>query len=212
MSARLRSLSTSIRLIVGLGNPGRAYEDTRHNVGFVVVDALAQASGAAWKRERAFHGDVARFANGAAGEISLLKPRTFMNESGTSIGAFCRFHKVTPPQVLVVFDEINLPIGKPKLSISGSAGGHNGLASILQHFGDGFRRLRIGIGPRHPPEIDLKDYVLGKLTSEQQQTLSQNIPAYLEGIDLLLQRGLAPAMNRLNRRSSPDDRSNQEKL
>jgi len=212
MSALACSLSMSIRLIVGLGNYGREYAGTRHNVGFVILDAYASRSRLSWTFRREFEGEVARLED--AGEPTyLLKPQTFMNESGRSVGAFSRYHRLDPCEVVVIFDEINMPFGRAKLSNGGSAGGHNGLASIISHLGGDFVRYRIGIGPRHPPEIDLKDYVLGKLTTEQQNTLFQKTPEFLEGIDLLLRQGLEPAMNRVNRRSSSNDRSdNQENL
>jgi peptidyl-tRNA hydrolase, PTH1 family len=203
-------LRTSIRLIVGLGNPGREYAETRHNLGFIIVDAFAAARGAAWKRERDFEGDVARLRRDAGGDLLLLKPATYMNESGRSVAAFGRYFQITPPESAVVYDEINLPFGRTKLSISGSAGGHNGVASLLQLFGDGFRRFRIGIGPRDPPEIDLKDYVLGRLSAAQKTILQQNLPDYLAGLELLLTQGVARAMNQLNRRTTTDDCSSQD--
>jgi PTH1 family peptidyl-tRNA hydrolase len=193
-------------LIAGLGNPGRDYENTRHNVGFRVVDAFVAARRASWERRREFHADVARLPG--AGDLFALKPHTFMNESGTALASFCRYHQITPTEIVVIYDEVNVTIGRTKLSITGSAGGHNGVASVLQHVGDGFRRFRIGVGPRHPPEIDLKDYVLGKLSPQQDQIFQQNLPEYLAGLDLLLTQGVAAAMNRLNRRNSSDDGSN----
>jgi PTH1 family peptidyl-tRNA hydrolase len=192
-------------LIVGLGNPGREYADTRHNIGFRVVDAFALAQRAAWVHRREFHADVARLTGRDEGDLHLLKPRTYMNESGECVGAFARYLQIAPSEVVVIYDELNLAFGRMKLSVTGSAGGHNGVASLLQHFGDGFRRFRIGVGPRHPPEIDLKDYVLGKLTSEQENIFQQNLSEFLAGLDLLLTQGVSQAMNRLNRRPSSDD-------
>jgi PTH1 family peptidyl-tRNA hydrolase len=134
-----------------------------------------------------------------------------MNESGEALGSFCRYHQIEPAQVVVIYDELTLPFGRTKLTTTGSAGGHNGVASLLQHLGDGFRRFRVGIGPRHPPEIDLKDYVLGKLSPEQEHLFQQNLSEFLAGLDVLLTQGLAHAMNRLNRRSSSDDGSSHPK-
>jgi len=203
----------SIRLIVGLGNPGREYADTRHNIGFVVADAFVRAREGAWMRRREFEADVAKITQGARGDLFVLKPQTFMNESGRAVGAFCRFFRFVPEEVVVVYDELNLDLGATKLSISGSAGGHNGVQSVLTHLGDGFRRYRLGIGPRQPPGIDLKDYVLGRFTPEQQTTLTQLLPATLSGLDLLLTQDVAAAMNRLNRRPPSDDRNrHQEEL
>lgn len=201
-------------MIVGLGNPGREYAATRHNVGFMVVDACAAAQRAEWGRRREFEADVARVRGPDAGDLFLLKPLTFMNESGRAVGAFCRFYKIEPPEVVVIYDEVQIPTGLAKLTVTGSAGGHNGIASLLEHVGDGFRRLRIGVGPRQPPQIDLKDYVLGQFTPEQLSLFQQHLPEFLAGLDLLITQGVPAAMNRINRRSTvPDDRSsNEEKL
>lgn len=199
-------------MIAGLGNPGRDYAETRHNVGFMVVEAFGAQRGAVWKREKAFEGDMARVRGACGGELLLLEPATYMNDSGRSVAAVCRYFRIAPQEVAVVFDEINLPFGRPKLSISGSAGGHNGVASLLQHLGDGFRRFRVGIGPRTPPEIDLKDYVLGRPTPEQTKTLQTLMPDYLAGLDLLLAQGVARAMNQINRRTTTDDRSKDQEL
>lgn len=201
----------SIRLIVGLGNPGREYADTRHNLGYLVADAFAAARRAEWMRRREFEAEVARVGS-PLGELHVLKPLTFMNESGRSVGAFSRYYRIAPQEIVVIHDELNLPFGRPKLSVSGSAGGHNGAGSVLQHLGDGFVRFRIGIGPRQPPEIDLEDYVLARLAPEQHSLFQQELPAYLAGLDLLLSQGVACAMNHLNRRPNADDRSNEAKL
>jgi peptidyl-tRNA hydrolase, PTH1 family len=198
-------LRTSIRLVVGLGNPGREYAETRHNLGFIIVDAYAAARGASWKRDRGFEGDVARLDRAPGEELLLLKPVTYMNESGRSVAGFCRYFQIPPQEVAVVYDEINLPFGRTKLSVTGSAGGHNGVASLLQFFGDGFRRFRVGIGPREPPEIDLKEYVLGRLSAAQNTILQKLMPDTLAGLELLLTQGVARAMNQLNRRSTTDD-------
>jgi PTH1 family peptidyl-tRNA hydrolase len=199
-------------LIAGLGNPGREYSDTRHNIGFVVVDAFAATHGAAWARRRDFNAEVAKISRPGSPDLHLLKPLTFMNESGVALGPFCRFHRIPSNEVVVVFDELNLPIGQAKLSVTGSAGGHNGLASVLEHVGPEVRRFRIGIGPRHPPQIELKDYVLGKLTPEQQSIVEKKTPEFLESLDLLLSRGVTIAMNRINRRTKPDDSSSNQEI
>lgn len=199
-------------MIAGLGNPGREYAATRHNVGFRVVDAWVARRDGSWAVRREFPADVARLTGPAGGELLAFKPRTYMNESGRALGAFCRYHRIVPPEIVVVYDEVNVPIGRAKISLTGSAGGHNGVASLLQHLGDGFRRFRIGVGPRHPPAIDLKDYVLGKLTPEQEQIFQENLPNYLAGLDLLLTQGVAAAMNQVNRRNVSDDGSNPTKV
>jgi len=200
----------SIRLIVGLGNPGRDYAETRHNIGFMVLDAYAESRRASWSQESKCAALTARVRGPGGTDVRLMKPLSYMNESGRPVGAYCRYHRIAPEEVVVVYDELNLDCGVTKLTVSGSAGGHNGIASLLEHLGNGFRRFRIGIGPRHPPEIDLKDYVLGKLTPEQREIINRNMPHYIAGLNLLLQRGTEAAMNILNRRSSPNDRSNHQ--
>ena len=204
----------SIRLVVGLGNPGREYAETRHNIGFIIADAFVRARSGSWTHRREFESDIAKVTQGARSDLYVLKPQTFMNESGRAVGAFSRFHRIQPEEIAVVYDELNLDLGATKLSIRGSAGGHNGVQSLLTHVGDGFRRYRLGIGPRQPPEIALKAYVLGRFTPDQQSTLTQLLPEYLSGLDLLLMQGVAAAMNRLNRRPPSDDRnrSTEEKL
>ncbi len=138
----------AIRLVVGLGNPGREYEDTRHNVGFWWVEALARAHGLSFRTEPKFHGLLARGTIHGQ-EVLLLKPATYMNRSGQAVGAVAQFYKVLPGQMLVVHDELDLPPGTAKLKTGGGHGGHNGLRDIIAHLGSrDFWRLRLGIG--HP--------------------------------------------------------------
>jgi PTH1 family peptidyl-tRNA hydrolase len=189
-----------LSLVVGLGNPGREYESTRHNLGWVVVDALARKHGLVWQRSPQFSADVARW-DVAAGQVRwLVKPQTFMNASGRAVAAIARFYKIEVPAMVAVYDELNLDLGLVKISTTGSAGGHNGIASLLEHVGTGFVRYRLGIGPKEPAQMDMADFVLGKFTSDQQITVSQKLDQYISGLELLLSRGVEPAMNQLNRR------------
>jgi PTH1 family peptidyl-tRNA hydrolase len=190
----------SISLVAGLGNPGREYETTRHNLGFVVMDALARKLGLSWKRQAAFEAEVTRWDLAPGNTLWLAKPQTFMNESGRSVKAMASFYKLEPTSVTVLYDDLNIDLGLVKLSTSGSAGGHNGVASLLEHLGDGFTRYRLGIGPKQPPGIDLKDFVLGKFTPEQQSLVDHSLNHYLSGLTLLLESGVSRAMNSLNRR------------
>ena len=150
-----------IKLIVGLGNPGREYERTRHNAGFWWVDAIVEAKRATWKKETKFSGWTAKVEEGGA-QFALLKPSTYMNESGRSVAAYLRFFRIEPDAMLVVHDELDLPPGTVKLKRGGGTGGHNGLTDIVEVLGTkDFWRLRIGIG--HPGHKDLvADYVLDK--------------------------------------------------
>lgn len=190
-----------ISLVAGLGNPGRQYDHTRHNLGWVALDSFAQKHGLVWKSATSFNADVARWDMDGGRTRWLLKPQTFMNDSGRSIAALARFYKIEPAAVVAVYDDLNIDLGLVKISTSGSAGGHNGVASLLEHLGNGFVRYRLGIGLKDPPQMDMADFVLGKFTSEQQLLVNQKLAHYVSGLDLLLSRGIAPAMNQLNRRN-----------
>ncbi|MEO6245772.1 MAG: aminoacyl-tRNA hydrolase [Opitutaceae bacterium] len=190
----------SISLVAGLGNPGRDYESTRHNLGWVVLEALAKKHGLAWKRAPQFDAEIARWDLGAGRTRWLVKPLTFMNESGRAIAAVARFYKLEPAAIVALYDDLTIDLGLMKVSVTGSAGGHNGVASLLEHVGDGFARFRLGIGPKQPAQMDLSDFVLGKFTPEQQLLLTQKLDPFVTGLELLLYRGVEPAMNQLNRR------------
>ena len=189
----------SITLVAGLGNPGREYETTRHNVGWVVVEAWAKKHGLTWKTSPQFEAEIARW-DIPGRTCYLVKPLTFMNDSGRAVAALARYYKADAGSVIAVYDDLNIDLGLVKVSVTGSAGGHNGVASLLEHLDDGFIRYRLGIGPKEPPQMDLKDFVLGKFTPDQQNLVTQHLSNYLSGLDLLLSRGAEAAMNQLNRR------------
>lgn len=192
----------SVTLLAGLGNPGAKYAATRHNLGFMVVDALAAAEGLSWKHEARFEADIARW-NVRPGETRwLIKPQTFMNESGRALRKLLDFHKLPAASLAVTYDEMNIELGRVKLSVDGSAGGHNGIASLLEHVGNGFLRYRLGIGSsERPVGMDLADYVLGKFSLSEQTIIDQNLKTFVEGARLLFTSSPAEAMNRLNRRT-----------
>ncbi|MFN0039789.1 MAG: aminoacyl-tRNA hydrolase [Burkholderiales bacterium] len=149
-----------MKLFVGLGNPGREYALTRHNLGFQWIDQLAAAHGAVLRQEARFHGQAGKLTD-AGGECWLLKPTTYMNDSGRSVQAMMQFFKIEPPEVLVVHDELDLPPGEVKLKKGGGSAGHNGLKDIAVHLGPDFWRLRLGIG-RPADRARMIDYVLEK--------------------------------------------------
>jgi PTH1 family peptidyl-tRNA hydrolase len=192
----------SISLVAGLGNPGREYAATRHNLGWIVLDAFAAKRRLAWQTQPQFEAEVARWDRPGRGTTYLVKPLTFMNDSGRSLGALARFYKVSVPAITVLYDDLNIDLGLVKVSVTGSAGGHNGVASLLEHLGDGFVRYRLGVGPKQPPQMDLKYFVLGKFTPDQNALVIQKLDHYLSGLDLLLSRGPDVAMNQLNRRDT----------
>ena len=170
-----------IRLIVGLGNPGKEYEKTRHNAGFRWVDAIAERKHASWKRETKFSGYTAKVTEDGQ-DFALLKPATYMNESGRSVAAFLRFFRIEPARMLIVHDELDLPPGTVKLKKGGGTGGHNGLTDIVEALDTkDFWRLRIGIG--HPGHKDLvADYVLHESRREEREAID---PPFERSLDLL---------------------------
>src|SRR6478752_5951987 len=192
----------SVTLIAGLGNPGREYAGTRHNLGFVLVEALAAAEGLKWKKESRFESETARWDVRPGVTRLLVKPQTFMNESGRAVRALLDFHKVAPDACIVAYDDLNIDVGLVKVSVSGSAGGHNGVASLLEHLGNGFIRYRLGVGGSRPARMDLKDFVLGKFTPAESTLIDQKLNSLVDGLRLLINSGPAQAMNSLNRRNT----------
>ncbi len=189
----------SFSLIVGLGNPGKQYEDTRHNVGFMVLDRLAAASGAVFQSSPKWQSHLAKLPG--CGTV-LLKPQTFMNLSGRAIQQILSFHKWTPEQMLVIYDDVALPLGTLRFREKGSAGGHNGIKSILQHLGnDAFPRLKIGIGGSEPGEM--VGHVLGKFSPDERPLLENTLATALEAVQLVRSQGIATAANRYHTRNNP---------
>jgi PTH1 family peptidyl-tRNA hydrolase len=156
-----------MRLILGIGNPGREYEQTRHNLGFAVVEALARRHGATWSHEKRFKTDLATWES-PSGRVLLLKPRTFVNLSGETAQGLLAFHKLPPSDLLVVVDDLNLPTGHLRLRDGGSAGGHNGLRDIEARIGQNYPRLRCGCGPM-PAGADQVDFVLGGFRPDERE-------------------------------------------
>jgi PTH1 family peptidyl-tRNA hydrolase len=176
-----------LRAVVGLGNPGPEHERTRHNAGFWFVDRLAAEAGAGFRVEPRFRGWLARVRR-AQRELLLLKPSTYMNASGEAVQALAAFYKLTPGELLVVHDELDLPPGTARLKRGGGHGGHNGLRSLHQHLGADYLRLRIGIG--HPGHKDrVLAYVLGRPSAVEQQAIEQALARATEALDCLLGQG-----------------------
>ncbi|VVC82962.1 Peptidyl-tRNA hydrolase (EC 3.1.1.29) [Sideroxydans sp. CL21] len=190
-------MSEPIKLIVGLGNPGREYEATRHNAGFWWVDELARNSDANFRNDSKFHGLVARTALHGH-EVHLLKPQTFMNVSGRAVVALALFYKILPDQILVVHDELDLPPGSAKLKLGGGHGGHNGLKDIIAHLGTkDFWRLRIGIG--HPGErSEVVNYVLNAPRKEEQVLIEEALQRALDVAGPVIEGKMEAAMLKLH--------------
>jgi len=188
---------TAIRLIVGLGNPGREYESTRHNVGFRWVDELARMQNLSFKSEVKFHGLMAR-GQTHGHEVLLLKPQTFMNVSGRSVGAVAQFYKIAPEEMLVVHDELDLPPGSAKLKLGGGHGGHNGLKDVIAHLGiRDFWRLRLGIG--HPGErSEVSNYVLNDPRREDRELIEAAMQKAQDVAHLVIEGKTEAAMLKLH--------------
>ena len=184
-------------LIVGLGNPGGQYDNTRHNAGFLVADELARRGGFSIQRVR-FKALTAAAQVGGQG-VLVMKPTTYMNLSGEAVGEAARFYKLTPDHVLVISDDVDLPLGKLRLRVSGSAGGHNGLKSIIQHLSsDQFPRLKVGVGGKPRPDYDLADWVLGKLTGEDKKLMDETVKRAADAVECFLKDGPQKAMSQFN--------------
>jgi len=188
---------TEIRLIVGLGNPGREYETTRHNAGFWWVDGLAHAHKLDFRSEARFHGLAAR-GQLHGHEILLFKPQTFMNASGRAVGAIIQFYKIAPAEILVAHDELDLPPGVARLKMGGGHGGHNGLKDIIAHLGTrDFWRLRLGIG--HPGARDeVSNYVLSNPRTEEHELMKAAIHKAHGIVHLIIEGKIEAAMLKLH--------------
>jgi PTH1 family peptidyl-tRNA hydrolase len=188
----------AIRLIVGLGNPGPDYEATRHNAGFWWVDALARRLGAALQPERAHQALAARVNRPGAQPLWLLQPMTYMNRSGVAVAGLARFFKISPAEILVVHDELDLPPGQAKLKQGGGAAGHNGLKDITHMLGSpDYWRLRLGIG--HPGErAEVVHYVLKKPSPDDRAAIETAIGRTLDTVDLMLQGQMAQALAKIH--------------
>ena len=188
--------TVDIDLIVGLGNPGSKYEQTRHNAGFWLVEEIARLKGAHFRPEAKFSGDVCKVVLEGR-EIWLLKPNTFMNLSGQSVNKLASFYKIPKDNILVAHDELDLDPGVARLKTGGGHGGHNGLRDIINHFGKEFQRLRIGIG--HPGNRDdVVDYVLHRASKDEQIDIDNAIDDALRVLPLLAEGSWEKAMHRLH--------------
>jgi peptidyl-tRNA hydrolase, PTH1 family len=198
------SISVPLQLIVGLGNPGAKYDKTRHNVGFEVIDLLSRRWNIALSENRKFQGIFGEGRGLAGDKIRLLKPTTYMNLSGQSIRAVTDWFKLPPESVLIIYDDMDLPVGKMRLRQSGSAGGHNGMKSAIAHLGSqNFPRLRLGIGnPKASANSNNEtiSHVLGKFAPDEAQAIQEVYQLVIETIELSLKQGIPKAMSLYNNR------------
>lgn len=183
-----------LRLIIGLGNPGPQYTNTRHNVGFLVLDQLAAAAGEAFEHSKRWVAEVARFGQGNY----LVKPQTYMNLSGEAVAKIAHFYRIEPAEILVVSDDVALPLGRLRIRPKGSAGGHNGIKSLIQHLGtETFPRLRVGIGSTGD-QRDMVDHVLGKFSNSERSELEKAVDRAVLAVCHIRDHGLQDAMTLFN--------------
>ena len=184
-------------IVVGLGNPGDKYENTRHNVGFMTVDELAERGRFPIQRLK-FRALTNTATIGGQG-VLVMKPTTYMNLSGEAVGEAARFYKIPADHVLVISDDVDLPVGKLRIRKSGSAGGHNGLKSIIQHLGtDRFPRVKIGVGGKPHPDYDMADWVLGKFSPEDKKAIDEMVQKAAKATAYYIKEGPEKAMGAFN--------------
>ena len=184
-------------ILVGLGNPGKQYESTRHNMGWLALDSLMEQEKFTLPKLRfkAWTGIFEKDGN----KILVMKPQTYMNLSGESVGEAARFYKVPADHVVVISDDVSLPVGKLRIRKGGSAGGHNGLKNIIAHLGtDQFPRVRVGVGEKPHPDYDMADWVLGKLQGEDKKAVDAAVKRAADAVECLIREGPDRAMSRYN--------------
>lgn len=191
---------TSLKIIVGLGNPGAQYARTRHNAGFWLVEELARRHGGTFRLEPRHQAELARVQLSGT-DLWLTKPMTYMNASGTAVGSVARFYKAAPEEVLVAYDELDFPPGKVRLRQGGGAAGHNGVFDVMTHLGESFWRLRIGIGKPSTKGAGI-DRVLSRPSAEEEKLIAETIGAAADVIPVMLEQGAQIAMNRLHSRET----------
>jgi peptidyl-tRNA hydrolase, PTH1 family len=182
-----------VRLVAGLGNPGREYDQTRHNVGFMVLDHLAQRHGLTYSYSSHWSCQWCRWD-----DALLVKPLTYMNRSGDSLSAASRYYKIASDEMLVVVDDVALPLGRLRLRASGSDGGHNGLRSIIDHFGENFARLRVGVGAA-PGADQLVEHVLSRFRREEHDQVARAVTRAADAVAHTRAHGITAAMTLFNR-------------
>ena len=184
-------------LVVGLGNPGEKYENTRHNVGFLTIDQIAEEKKIPVQRLK--YRALTNTVELGGAKALLMKPVTYMNLSGEAVGEAARFYKIPPDHVLVISDDVSLPLGKLRIRKGGSAGGHNGLKNIIQHLGtDQFPRVKIGVGEKPHPDYDMAEWVLSKFVGEDLKAITAAIEKAAQAVECLIAHGPDKAMNQFN--------------
>ena len=184
-------------LVVCLGNPGKQYENTRHNIGFMTADELERREGVKVNKLK-YRALTAEMKLGGE-RVLVMKPQTFMNLSGEAVKLAGAFYKIPPERVLVISDDVSLPLGKLRIRASGSAGGHNGLKNIIQHLGtDAFPRIKVGVGAPAHPEHEMIDWVIGNFSSAEKKVVAEAVAKAADAVACLIEKGVSEAQNKFN--------------
>jgi len=200
--SKIGNPKSKIRLIVGLGNPGTEYSGTRHNLGFDALDELARREKLTWSASPKHECQTAAWDVAPDQKVLLAKPQTYMNLSGRSVSSLCKYLKIAPQEMLVVCDDCEIPLGEIRIRAQGGPGGHNGLASLIEHLQtEDFPRVRLGIGPADPL-VDLSDFVLGRFRPEERETIENLTSRAVSAMTTSLSFSLERAMNQFNRKQS----------
>ena len=184
-------------ILVGLGNPGKQYESTRHNMGWLALDSLMEQEKFTLPKLRfkAWTGIFEKDGN----KILVMKPQTYMNLSGEAVGEAARFYKIPSDHVLVIYDDVSLPLGKLRIRDKGSAGGHNGIKNIIAHLGtDVFPRVKVGVGAPSHPDYDMVDWVIGSFSAQEKKIVDEALDRALDAAECIISRGVTEAQNRFN--------------
>jgi len=193
----LKNMQGADFLVVGLGNPGSRYDNTRHNIGFATMDYICEKTGV--KLDKAKFTALYGTWKYKDHKIILMKPQTFMNLSGDAVAAAAKFYKIPPENVIIIYDDVSMAVGKMRIRTKGSAGGHNGIKSIIGHMGDVFPRIKMGVGEKPHPEYDLADWVLGKFSDADKKILSEKFDSAYQSVQLIIDGQTDKAMNLYNR-------------
>lgn len=187
------------RVIVGLGNPGKSYEGTRHNLGFFLVDKIVESLSLTWEEDKKL---CAFVATGYLGnkKLSFIKPQNFMNLSGISVLKYKKMYRIENSEFLIVYDDFNMDLGHSKLKFGGSHGGHNGISNIILNIGADFPRFRLGIHPKCKVTSQLSEFVLGEFDYYENQIIQLLIPEWIQELKLIIENGVEKAMNQINKK------------
>lgn len=189
-----------MKLIVGLGNPGKKYEQTRHNLGFMLVDRLLDIWGGSFEASSKYKAECAEIRSTAHGKVFLMKPQTYMNLSGQSVAPFAHFYKIDPQDIFVLFDDLDMKLGRLKMARKGSAGGHNGIKSLIACLGSQeFPRLKMGIGRPNATREEVIDHVLKRFAKDEMKVVDEVLKRGVEAVEAYLEQGLDYAMNHHNK-------------